>query len=380
MSASPPRRILMTTDAVGGVWVYASSLARALCQRGDRVTLVVLGPAPTMDQLLPLHSVPGLDVEVTDLALEWMDPEATDAGRARAVLLSIADRVQPDIVHLNSYREASFDWPAPVLVVAHSCVLSWWQACRAHTPIDSCWRSYTAGVARALRDANVWAAPTRAFRSIIEAVYRPPLAGRVIWNGVDMPAVAAPKQPFVLAAGRLWDEAKNLGALLAIAPKLDWPLRLIGPRSLSAPAAAGRLGHNAEHLGTLSHAATVREMRRAAIFVSPAVYEPFGLTVLEAAACGCALALADLPSFRELWDGAAIYFDPHDGEALLATLQRFSRDAELRCGLQQAAAVRARRYSQAATTLAYRALYDEILAAGGARAASFTTAAMEMRA
>ena len=34
-------------------------------------------------------------------------------------------------------------------------------------------------------------------------------------------------------------------------------------------------------------------MQRAEVFVSPAVYEPFGLTVLEAAAAGCALVLAD---------------------------------------------------------------------------------------
>ena len=41
-------------------------------------------------------------------------------------------------------------------------------------------------------------------------------------------------------------------------------------------------------------------MSRAAIFFSPALYEPFGLGVLEAAARGCALVLADIPSFIAL--------------------------------------------------------------------------------
>ena len=34
----------------------------------------------------------------------------------------------------------------------------------------------------------------------------------------------------------------------------------------------------------------------------PARYEPFGLSILEAALSGCALVLGDLPSLRELWD------------------------------------------------------------------------------
>jgi hypothetical protein len=49
----PPgaKRILMTADAVGGVWVYATNLACALCARGTEVTLVVQGPSPTPEQI-----------------------------------------------------------------------------------------------------------------------------------------------------------------------------------------------------------------------------------------------------------------------------------------------------------------------------------------
>ena len=36
-------------------------------------------------------------------------------------------------------------------------------------------------------------------------------------------------------------------------------------------------------------------------------YEPFGLAVLEAAQAGMRLVLSDIPSFRELWDGAATF-------------------------------------------------------------------------
>jgi glycosyltransferase involved in cell wall biosynthesis len=348
----------MTADAVGGVWVYATSLASALCHRGYEVTLVTMGPAPREDQLRPLRGLPGLHVEVTDLALEWMDPEGADVRRARGALLRIADGAEPDVVHLNSYREAVFDWPAPVLVAAHSCVLSWWHACRVDAPLDVRWRPYTAAVARGLRKADLWVAPSVAFRDVVESIYRPLSCGRVIWNGTALQTAASSKQPFILAAGRLWDEAKNLSLLTSVAAESDWPLRVAGPLAISADAAIGPTTANATYLGMLPHGALLDEMRRAAVFASPARYEPFGLTVLEAAACGCALALADIASFGELWSGAAVFFDPCDPQALLAALRRLCRDGALRRRLQRAAAARARHYSLATMTARYCGLYE----------------------
>jgi glycosyltransferase involved in cell wall biosynthesis len=372
-------RILMTTDAVGGVWIYSTSLACALCKDGHEVTLVAMGPAPRADQLRELRDVPRLHLECTDLALEWMDVEGNDAGRARNALLRIADRVRPDIVHLNSYREASFDWTAPTLAVAHSCVQSWWQACREDRPIDLRWRSYTAAVARGLRSACSWAAPTAAFRDVVEAIYRPPTRGHVIWNGTGPQPGCWPKQPIILAAGRLWDEAKGLSALVEVAPRLDWRLRLAGPSSRESPQRAP-LAAGVEHLGALPHAAVLEEMQHAGIFVSPAVYEPFGLTVLEAAACGCALALADIPSFRELWDGAALFFEPRDADAMTAALLSLCRDQVLRGRMQRAAAIRARRYSLEAMTTGYLTLYQALLAPVHATMPGRATLAAELRA
>ena len=44
-----PLRILMTADAVGGVWVYATELACSLCQAGNVVMLAVIGPRARPD-------------------------------------------------------------------------------------------------------------------------------------------------------------------------------------------------------------------------------------------------------------------------------------------------------------------------------------------
>jgi glycosyltransferase involved in cell wall biosynthesis len=103
-------------------------------------------------------------------------------------------------------------------------------------------------------------------------------------------------------------------------------------------------------------------MRDASIFVSSALYEPFGLSVLEAAASGCALVLSDLPSFRELWNDAALFVDPRERDAIRTALQSVCRDKDLRARLQSKARMRARRYSLRAMVGAYVQLYREMTA------------------
>src|SRR6184192_3380094 len=103
-------RILMTTDAVGGVWSYSTALAAALAARGCQILLVTLGPRPHADQLAGVSSCPGVQTITTDHELEWIDPAGRDIAGARNALNSIAARFKPDLVHLNGYREALAGW------------------------------------------------------------------------------------------------------------------------------------------------------------------------------------------------------------------------------------------------------------------------------
>jgi glycosyltransferase involved in cell wall biosynthesis len=357
MTVPPAARILMTTDAVGGVWVYATDLTRALCALGHEVTLIFMGPHPAAEQLSALGSVRGLSIEITDFALEWLDPGGQDIPRAQAGVLAIADRVQPDVIHLNSYREAAFDWPAPVLVVAHSCVWSWWKASRGLAPNEARWDRYAALAGRGLMAADVWLAPTAAFEDAIRTCYRIPTRGRVIHNGVDLPRSDSTKEPFILAAGRLWDEAKNLRALATIASQVDWPVRAAGPTHGPDSGANVPAFDTVQWLGVLSRPQLIGQMQQAGIFVSPALYEPFGLSILEAAVCGCALVLSDIPTLRELWANAALFVEPSDCRALAQALQMLCRDDRLRARLQHTARNRARRYSLGAMARAYHELY-----------------------
>jgi len=102
-------------------------------------------------------------------------------------------------------------------------------------------------------------------------------------------------------------------------------------------------------------------LAEAAIFVSCARYEPFGLAVLEAAQAGCALVLADIPGFRELWQGAAAFFPPGDAPALAGTIRRLRQMPSERQALADAARVRASLYSLEAMTSGTLRLYAKAL-------------------
>lgn len=370
MNRSSDIRLLMTTDTVGGVWTYSCGLVSDLAKADVEVTLATMGPRARTEERERLQRS-GVRLIETDLALEWQDPEGANVADASRALASLEAELRPDVVHLNSFREACFGWHAPTVLVAHSCVNSWAQACRDTTWLEEPrWRRYTERLAAALDEAQAWVCPSQSFHDVISELYRPRSRGSVIWNGIAPSDFAARKQDLILAAGRLWDRAKNIEALAAAAHGLAWPVEVAGSAEASPSASVSWLGH-------LPHDAVHTRMRHAALFVSPALYEPFGLSVLEAAAAGCALVLSNIPTFRELWDGAAVFVDPTDADALHGALAGLCVDARERSRLQRAAYEHSLIYSQTRMTSAYLRLYESLLPS---RAANTAEDQIEVRA
>ena len=78
-----PRRVLMTLDAVGGVWRYSIDLARALEREGVECVLVGCGPEPTDTQRRECDALDSATLLWTRLPLDWMVQEASRIGRTR---------------------------------------------------------------------------------------------------------------------------------------------------------------------------------------------------------------------------------------------------------------------------------------------------------
>jgi glycosyltransferase involved in cell wall biosynthesis len=112
-------------------------------------------------------------------------------------------------------------------------------------------------------------------------------------------------------------------------------------------------------LGFLTRPALDQWLRRSTIYLSTARYDPFGLLPLQAALSGCALLLSDIPSYRELWDGAAWFFRANDAADLRAQWQCLLADPDRRAYMQRRAGERAAHcYTPARMVQAYRGVYS----------------------
>ena len=233
-SRAPGLRVLMTADTVGGVLTYALTLASELERYGVEVHLATMG-APLHDAQRAAAAAAHAVVHESVYALEWMPAPWQDVMRAADWLLEIERAVAPDIVHVNGYCHGSAPFRAPVIVVGHSCVLSWWRAVLGEPAPPSLDR-YRIEVSRGLEGAAAVIAPTAAMMESLARHYRVlPALRAVVPNGVPAPAPRAkapPKERSVLAAGRVWDPAKNIEALTVVARAFPGPVRVAGSAEL----------------------------------------------------------------------------------------------------------------------------------------------------
>lgn len=346
----------MTADAVGGVWQYATELATALVPHGIETVMAVIGPMG--GQVAP----DGVQVVETGLPLDWLadGPDAVlAAGRAIAAM---ASEIGADLVQLNSpalAAEARF--PCPVVAVAHGCVGTWWEAAEGGSlPADLAWHPEL--MRRGLVAADAIVAPSASYAAIVRRRYglgRPLLTvhnGRTSFTGDAMTDPA----PHVLTVGRLWDRVKNVALLDRVAARLSVPVRAVG--ATTGPHGDTVATRHLDLLGTLDQDALTSELMRRPIFASAASFEPFGLAVLEAAQAGCALVLTDIPTFRELWGGVALFVDIGDESGWVAAIEHLLAAPAERAVLADAARERARRFTPAATAAAMARIYDGLVA------------------
>src|SRR5438309_233129 len=107
--------------------------------------------------------------------------------------------------------------------------------------------TYAVDLSRALAARGV-AVTLAVIGRISQAQRRAP---RSIWNARDRRLFEPrPKEPIVLAAGRLWDEAKNLMTLDEAAPASPWPVYVAG--DARHPDGGEACAANARLLGPLS--------------------------------------------------------------------------------------------------------------------------------
>ena len=329
-------RILMTTDAVGGVWTYALDLARGLAALDIETVLAVLGPTPTPRRPMRRAAVPGLHPRRNR-------PAARLDGRASRRARQAPARGWPRCARR----------PASELVQLHAPALAAGRSVpRARRRGASLLRRHLVERGEAGR------APARRF----------PLAHRADRAG-PVGRGCGHRSHRRLRRGRrgdLWPAGAPRGGPQRPQPSAGAPAPEPGSASPVRARSRPPLGRGQEHrrprprggahrrarprrrpararrteatvelrharpLGPLCEPVMQRWLADAPVFASLALYEPFGLGVLEAAQAGCALVLSDIPTFRELWNGAALFVPPDDDAAIAGALDSLLWDDALR--------------------------------------------------
>jgi glycosyltransferase involved in cell wall biosynthesis len=368
--------ILITADTVGGVWTYCRELVAGLVRRGMHVTLVSFGDLPSMAQLewmdrLAADDRSRLAYYPTAFKLEWMQDSDNDMKASAEFLLGIILETGPDLLHFNQYYFGALRCEQPRIVVAHSDVMSWWAGVHGSEPPVSTWISwYRYIVARGLNEATQVVAPSHWMLDQVERHYLRPHNSAVIYNGRTPGLFNAlvGKQDLVLTVGRLWDAGKN--AALLLREQMPLPVAIVGADH--HPDAGSDQFRASQSEGVRLEAQKneqqmVQALGRASIYAALSQYEPFGLAPVEAALSRCAIVASDIPSFRELWEDAAIFFRNNDPQDLRAVLELLARDPRLRSHYAEVAYNHAlRKFTASRMVDEYAALYRSLVPATAA--------------
>lgn len=357
-------RILLTTDTIGGVWTFTKELTGELLRRGHAVALVSFGRQPSAEQqawCASLHLAHGDNFQFTasNAPLEWMEKNDFVFEQGAGVLFHVARQFRPDLLHSNQFCFGAMRLDIPKLITAHSDVLSWAQACRPCGLEESRWlKQYRCLVTNGLQGSDAVVAPTRWMATALMQHYKTLPTCYVVLNGRTLTAPQSHLRTVqAVTVGRLWDEGKNVGMLRAVNSPV--PIYVAGERQQGTSVAPKQMGH-AILLGSLPESSLFSLFARSSIYIATSTYEPFGLAPLEAALCGCAVLANDIPSLREVWGDAALYFS--GPQSLTTLLHRLNRDARELSILRQQAFARASELTSERMTSGYEEIYWSLLA------------------
>jgi len=353
-------KVLMTADTVGGVWTYCMDLCRSLQLYNVEVHLVTMGAKMESWQQQEVNALENVVVYETDFVLEWMQNPWMDIEECGEWLLMLENDISPDLVHLNCFAYGCLPFKAPVLVVAHSDVFSWYLSVKRDDPPAE-WNRYFWCVKNGLSKADTVVAPSEAKLQLVSSIYNFSSYQQVIYNGRSGHLFSpGEKQPLVFSMGRIWDEAKNIRLLAEAAPYIKAPVRIAGETSFDTSCFQASAA-NLNFLGKISTGQVAAELASASVYVLPARYEPFGLSALEAALSGCALVLGDIPTLREIWGDAAVYVDVHNRMELAEAVNSLIEDPERLALMSSKAREKAKQYSAAAMARQYMQLYRQLV-------------------
>jgi glycosyltransferase involved in cell wall biosynthesis len=361
--------VLVTADSLSGSslsgsWTYTRELVTGLVTRGVHVTLVSFGEIPLPEQTSWMDHLHGLDYRPTAFRLEWMQEAEEDLPESSAFLAALVRELRPDILHLNQFCYGNLPVDVPRVVMAHGDLITWRHAVHSHAPrAERSLAWYRNTVTEGLAGADAVVAPSAWMLDRISACYGPPQRGEVIYPGRN-PIFFNPylsKDDCVLAVGRMVDAGKQV--FLLTQQMHSVPVCIVGAEHTvpvpRIPIRADVKVSTDETSVAIRGPQTEAQLRalysRASIYAATSRYEPLGMAALEAAFSRCAIVANDIPSFREIWGDAALYFRTNDSASLAENIRILNDDRPMRRAYAELA------YSRARERFTTKRMIDECL-------------------
>jgi glycosyltransferase involved in cell wall biosynthesis len=358
-----PLRVLLEASCLGdgrrdaGIGRYASQLIEAL---GD---------------------MPGVEIAPSvPAAPPWSEARPARFLRAQPHVLADAMATHPHLVH-GLGGEPVIGFPASRQVVTVHDV-EMWRASSGGGAGASLQRLYGALLAPAIRACGGIIAVSETTRQeAIEALRLDPTRIHVVPHGVGPVFSSRPKlrdartaealgleKPFVLWVGslRARDPRKGLDTLLEAMERLPGggpPLALVGalgPEADRLAAEAWRRHVSLVLCGPLDDSDLASLYRQAAVVVLPSTHEGFGLTALEAMACGAPLVATAVGNLPQLTLDVAVLVPPGDPAALAEAIESVLTEPVRAARMRHAGIDRAAGYTWERTAALTAAVYQEV--------------------
>ncbi|MBI4499168.1 MAG: glycosyltransferase family 4 protein [Chloroflexi bacterium] len=358
---------------------YLANLLRELTPRWGG-EIVVFVPTSRSTTAAASALAPGSRVRVVPLAT----PPGARLGKLWFEQVGIpwaARRLRLNLLHIP-YLGPPLAAPCPLVVTVHDVMPLVLPELRAAPHA----RVYAALAAAAARRADLVLTVSYYARSdILRRLGLPPERVQTIYEAAEERFRPLPPdevrhalhQRYRLEPGYVYymgglDRRKNVDTLIRAYARLEGaPPLVIAGQARSGnrahfpdlPAVAREVGaaERVRFLGWVSEEDKPLLYNGAGLFVFPSRYEGFGLTPLEALACGAPVLCSSATSLPEVVGGAAPLFDPDDTDGLARLLAQTLSDSALRARLREAGPAWARRFSWARTATETVAAYYDLL-------------------
>lgn len=177
--------------------------------------------------------------------------------------------------------------------------------------------------------------------------------------------------PFIVTVGDLQPRKNQIGLIEAFermverSPSLPHQLVIVGKDTwfsdrVHARARQSRLASRIHFTGWTSDEELLQLYNAAELMVFPSYYEGFGLPILEAMACGRAVACSNTSSMPEVADSAALLFDPASTDEITEAMRDLLLDGALRARMERLGQQRASQYSWERTARRTLEIYYEV--------------------